>query len=328
MLVNCPRCGFSQPKDQYCAQCGVDMQSFKPKEIPLLNKILGNAGVQIALLFVAAIFVGQYIFHSQQPQSWVQKITHFKGFNKSALSATAATGGLTNDDLQNAAESELETNSSKAAKAESFRSREFSAKGSSDLAATAAAANPFNGGPNSAQDLSSVNFKITYGEITSEMLAKWVTDSSNLGLYQNLQEYSAGILYDYKKRSETLQQNLKSADLKLNIGTTNSSLSGIMSEDGSQMMGLMAAIEYKSNENEVVQGTINITRSGARGNDVYPAEFALPKGAVFFMVGTVKRAASASERAKLDMPPFQIFKSPDFMTRKTEFVIILEPEYK
>lgn len=326
MLVNCPRCGFSQPKDQYCAQCGIDMQSFKPKEVPLLNKILGNAGLQIALLFIAAVFVGQYIFHSQEPQRWVQKITHFKGFNKS----TKADGSSRNksDDFDSEAETETETSSSRAAKAEAFRSREFSAKSSADSAIAAASSSQQNGGTNGAQDLSSVNFKITYGEITAEMLAKWVTDSSNLGLYQNLQEYSAGIIYDFKKRGETLQQTLKTADLRLNLGATNSNLSGIMSEDGSQMMGLVAAVEYKANDNEVVQGTISITKSGPRGNEVYPAEFALPKGAVFFMIGTVKPSVSASERAKLDMPPFQIFKSPDFMTRKTEFVIILEPEYK
>ena len=326
MLVNCPRCGFSQPKDQYCAQCGIDMQSFKPKEVPLLNKILGNAGLQIALLFIAAIFVGQYIFHSQEPQSWVQKITHFKGFNKSAKAA--GTSRNTSDDFNSDTETETETSSSRAAKAEALHNREFSAKSSADSATAAAIANQQNGGTNGAQDLSAVNFKITFSEITAEMLAKWVTDSSNLGLYQNLQEYSAGIIYDFKKRGETLHQNLKTADLRLNLGATNSNLSGIMSEDGSQMMGLVAAVEYKANDNDVVQGTINITRSGPRGNEVYPAEFALPKGAVFFMIGTVKRTVSASERAKLDMPPFQIFKSPDFMTRKTEFVIILEPEYK
>ena len=326
MLVNCPRCGFSQPKDQYCAQCGIDMQSFKPKEVPLLNKILGNAGLQIALLFIAAIFVGQYIFHSQEPQSWVQKITHFKGFNKSAKAAGSS--HTTSADFNSDTATETETSSSRAAKAEAFRNREFSAKSSADSATAAAIANQQNGGTNGAQDLSSVNFKITYGEISTEMLAKWVTDSSNLGLYQILQEYSAGIIYDFKKRGETLHQNLKTADLRLNIGATNSNLSGIMSEDGSQMMGLVAAVEYKANDNEVVQGTISITRSGPSGNEVYPAEFALPKGAVFFMIGTVKRTVSTSERAKLDMPPFQIFKSPDFMTRKTEFVIILEPEYK
>ena len=55
MLVNCPRCGFSQPNDQYCAQCGVDMQSFKPKEQPFANQVFSNAGVQIGILLIAAV---------------------------------------------------------------------------------------------------------------------------------------------------------------------------------------------------------------------------------------------------------------------------------
>ena len=138
MLVNCPRCGFSQPKDQYCAQCGIDMQSFKPKEIPLLNKILSNAGLQIALLFIAAIFVGQYIFHSQEPQSWVQKITHFKGFNKSAKAA--GTSRNTSDDFNSDTETETATSSSRAEKDEVFHNREFSTKNSADNATAAAIA--------------------------------------------------------------------------------------------------------------------------------------------------------------------------------------------
>ncbi len=38
MLINCPRCGFQQPKDKYCAQCGVDMETFKPASPPALKR--------------------------------------------------------------------------------------------------------------------------------------------------------------------------------------------------------------------------------------------------------------------------------------------------
>lgn len=50
MMVNCPKCGFSQPKDQYCAKCGVDMIAFRPAEKPLVSRILGNTFVQLLLL--------------------------------------------------------------------------------------------------------------------------------------------------------------------------------------------------------------------------------------------------------------------------------------
>ena len=31
MLIRCPRCGFEQPKDRFCANCGVDTENFRPE---------------------------------------------------------------------------------------------------------------------------------------------------------------------------------------------------------------------------------------------------------------------------------------------------------
>lgn len=332
MLVNCPRCGFSQPNDQYCAQCGVDMQSFKPKEQSVVKRILSSAGVQIGILLVAAVFVGQYMFHGQQPHSWVQKITHFQGISKSEKSESSS--AFTSEQaLANEADSINESLSpADSTQSESARGQEFGSNRESDPTNTAAGTTLSAASVKSilsgAQDLSSINFKVTYAEVTREMLNKWIADSSNLGLYQNLEAYSAGILYDFKKRGDNYHQLLKSSDIRLNAGNSNSSLSGIMTEDGTQMLGLITAIEYKSNENEIIHGSVSVTKSGSNATEIYPAEFALPKGAVFFMIGTLKQDVTAADRAKLNMPPFQVLKSPDFMTRKTEFVIILEPDYK
>lgn len=57
MMVNCPKCGFSQPKDQYCAKCGVDMVAYRPAEKPLVAKVIGNTFFQL-LLLVALIGAG------------------------------------------------------------------------------------------------------------------------------------------------------------------------------------------------------------------------------------------------------------------------------
>lgn len=333
MLINCPRCGFSQPKDQYCAQCGVDMQSFKPKELPPLTKFFGNAAVQITLLLLTAALVGQYIIRSEEPQRWVQKMTPFQGVSKSekntnssaADSEDVADGAATSAEIQ-------ENTSASAQQLESLRNKEFSSVRAGEGAGASAGAANSNASPGStlsgAQDLSSMNFKLTYAEISQEMLRKWVNDSSTLGLYQSLTDYSAGILYDFRKRGESFQQSLKTSDVKLNVGGTNSILSGTMTDDGLQVIGLITAIEYRSSEIDGINGNIMVTKNSGLGTESYPAEFNLPKGAAFFIVGALKRENFTVERARLNMPPFQVFKSPDFMTRKTEFVIILEPDYK
>lgn len=335
MLINCPRCGFSQPKDQYCAQCGVDMQSYKPKELPALTKFFGNAGVQITLLLMAAALVGQYIIRSEEPQRWVQKMTPFQGVSKSEKSKNSS--AQNSEDVAAAAANNAQvqenTSSSQAQQFESLRNKELSSARASETmggaSGTAATAGLASGGTSAgAQDLSSVNFKLTYAEISQDMLRKWINDSSSLGLYQSLTDYSAGILYDFRKRGESFQQNLKSSDVKLNLGGTNSILSGTMTDDGSQVIGLITAIEYRANEADGIHGNIMVTKNSGQGSESYPAEFDLPKGAAFFIVGALKRENFTTERARLNMPPFQVFKSPDFMTRKTEFVIIVEPDYK
>ncbi|MEK6627429.1 MAG: hypothetical protein AABY53_02290 [Bdellovibrionota bacterium] len=302
------------------------MQSFKQKKQPLLKLIFSNAAVQIILLIVATVFVGQYLFRNQAPQSWVQKITHFQGISKSKKSLNSAQSYEINSE-----ESRLKNQFSDEAPApEQSESFQNQARGSSQIAeasssATASASSSL--ATSDAQNLSSINFKISYVEISTEVLSKLITDSTNLGLYQNLATYSAGIINDFKKRGDTFRQILKTTDLKIALATSNSNLSGTMSPDGSQILGLVTSIEYKSNENDIIQGDISVTSSSSQNSEFYPAEFALPKGSAFFIIGAIKRDSFRADQAKLTMPPFQIFKSADFMTRKTEFVIIIEPLY-
>jgi hypothetical protein len=40
MLVKCPKCGFDQPKDTYCANCGIEMDNYKPIKTPLWKQVL------------------------------------------------------------------------------------------------------------------------------------------------------------------------------------------------------------------------------------------------------------------------------------------------
>lgn len=61
-MVECPRCGFIQPEDRYCANCGLDGMTYKPQPVPLYVRILNNTGVQLtlALFIVASLIFGLY----------------------------------------------------------------------------------------------------------------------------------------------------------------------------------------------------------------------------------------------------------------------------
>lgn len=55
MMVNCPKCNLLQPKDTYCARCGVNMETWQPPPTPFWKKLLKNWMVQLGLLFTAIL---------------------------------------------------------------------------------------------------------------------------------------------------------------------------------------------------------------------------------------------------------------------------------
>ena len=50
MMINCPKCGFLQDKEQYCAQCGVN-------KVPAWKKLASNWMFQLGFLFLIILAV-------------------------------------------------------------------------------------------------------------------------------------------------------------------------------------------------------------------------------------------------------------------------------
>jgi hypothetical protein len=69
MLINCPKCGFEQPKDDYCAKCGVHIPSFKVPE-PSLPERATRSGAFYTFLIIVLAIGSTYYF-----------TTKFKGFD-------------------------------------------------------------------------------------------------------------------------------------------------------------------------------------------------------------------------------------------------------
>lgn len=40
--MDCPRCGFSQPDDRFCANCGLNVETYRAKPKPLIQRLLSN----------------------------------------------------------------------------------------------------------------------------------------------------------------------------------------------------------------------------------------------------------------------------------------------
>ncbi len=66
MMHECPKCGFVQPKDKYCANCGLDIESYKPVPDSLFVRLSKNTGLQIAIVILIVIAMAIAIFISQR----------------------------------------------------------------------------------------------------------------------------------------------------------------------------------------------------------------------------------------------------------------------
>src|SRR5579871_4315876 len=65
MMMDCPRCGFSQPKDRYCANCGLDVEHFHAKPAPIWIRLLQNPNFHLSLIAILLVFVVGYILYSR-----------------------------------------------------------------------------------------------------------------------------------------------------------------------------------------------------------------------------------------------------------------------
>lgn len=64
-MMECPRCGFQQPTDQFCAKCGVNVETFVQKPKPFLVRLLANPNFHLSLIGILIVFVVGWIFYSQ-----------------------------------------------------------------------------------------------------------------------------------------------------------------------------------------------------------------------------------------------------------------------
>ncbi len=65
-MITCPKCGFLQPEDQFCAKCGIDMLAFQPKRKPLLHRLFVSPSFHAFIIIVCVLAVIYYIFQTEQ----------------------------------------------------------------------------------------------------------------------------------------------------------------------------------------------------------------------------------------------------------------------
>jgi hypothetical protein len=336
MLVNCPKCGFQQPIDKYCAQCGVDMETFKPAAPPLIQRIFGNTIVQLSLLVVVAGGLGTFLYKNgpSNTEPSAANANSRVQINSNASSSAPAASSFEGQMAPVPADPEAQSTEALAQDIVAARM-----EGTTVPAATLdGQANPSE--KRSLAGVSGPSLIVTYAEVPRASYQALVdaTHSTPNGAYLNFTGYSAGILPGLRDllnagtfkmkvlhketrgiaSAKTLQwfYGLKDPRTAADIGFTTFV---VLADSDPGDNNLRGSMDVQRGWREPAGGSSEYQRRN------FPAEFEISTRTGFFMSGVMPpRANIPNEEELTSIDVFKILRSVPFQRGESEFVIFVE----
>ncbi|MBE8221470.1 MAG: hypothetical protein HAW60_01945 [Bdellovibrionales bacterium] len=103
MNIQCPKCQFSQPKDHYCAKCGVDISKYVKKSSTKLKTLLINSAIPASLIIIVIISVNYKTNPKCPPVCKNNNVTYVKSDKKNTVELKKKfRGNIQNQKSQNA----------------------------------------------------------------------------------------------------------------------------------------------------------------------------------------------------------------------------------
>ncbi len=67
VMMECPRCGFLQPPDRFCANCGLDIERYQAPKVPWHQQVLTSAPFHLALAAALLLAVVLFLYQARPP---------------------------------------------------------------------------------------------------------------------------------------------------------------------------------------------------------------------------------------------------------------------
>lgn len=304
MLMNCPRCGFQQPQDTYCAQCGVDMTQFKPSKPPVWKRLLFHPLLQVCVLILAITCVFLFLYKGGNSDLIARE-----NFLRSPVQVQSSLP------FQKSASEPLPEETSELASVEDVRV--VAERNTPPQEITPPKALPTIG-----------ELQIEYVEMSTQSLNMLIEASRQRGQFMNFSDYAAGIVLQFAQiqsqlTSEKLDTKSKQLTREHNLLQWDHTIS-----HENDVLGLTSFFEVVEATPTLLRGNLEIQRSWREENDdllqkkSFPAIFELSPESVFFMTGIIPQNPSPDEEELAKVAPFKILKSNKYRTGESELVIL------
>lgn len=347
MMVNCPKCGFAQPKDQFCAKCGVDMVAFRPPEQPLSKKLLSSWIFQVAVFALVGLSAYYFIrgrthasFEQQlaetesAPTSVAQESSQ-SGFNSSTTTSAAAdeapaVSGATTNSAQAQAAAPQGAQQQFGASVNSQSAPPPEQQGAAGLQKAAEATLGERGAGATSALVRSV--RVQFLEAQRTMISELNRNTVNLASYGT--NFTGGVVNDLGTRLPDFSRSMRSLDAPLEYPIQLNQpiviFKGMRDEESGTNIGLTIQITPSGNTEAGVQLQVEVLRvlkdqSGQVADQNFQDSFVVPKEGGAYMAGIfARRAPTDAERALYaNASVLKILTSPNFVEQQTDFLLLI-----
>lgn len=336
-MMKCPRCGFEQPPDEYCAQCGVNMETYREKHRPSFFKMLINdSRLQVTALILIALTSFVFLYN-QQFQKIESRISLLQGQLQIASSDALS--------LSDPEKTDAEAPPTEDTNTESIANSEQAPTPDETLAKSIVVTDATTGKiektiaaetPATTLKPNEHELRVIYAEVPRKILMEIFEESQAIGQFIEFEDYQAGIVTEFEKRIEQKELVVLNEEKKLfQINQPLNWFVGIKDrQDLSMKIGFEVFLEFQLGEGSW-KGNLDMQRSWREPENLppnppisrrnFPAVFELNPKSVFFMSGFLPRRSNLpDESGLLEIPVYKILKSVPFIQGRSEFVIFYE----
>ena len=322
MLINCPRCGFSQPQDRYCANCGVDIENFQPKETPWYQRVLLSPILHVALIFILVLASVLFI-RQRERQELYNRVEYLRGGPVIVERRTDVAG--------------LPSTTMPAMPSTTLVGGDIASKTTSSLTDNRATLTSTTSTTSARASNNSPTLKAYYVEIDQSSLNSFIEDSRSTGQFNRFDEAFWGAVPDIEKKLskaahlQILHKIEKSFDSSHNSQQWFLGLRAAESENNIGLMTYVALAE--PTRDGIIRGEVEVQRSFREGSNPtgnitkksFPAAFELGPRMGFMMSGVLPRKIALENEDEFEADGLlKIFKSATFRSGKSEFTLFLE----
>ncbi|MFZ4404306.1 MAG: hypothetical protein ACOYOK_09420 [Pseudobdellovibrionaceae bacterium] len=322
-MMKCPKCHFDQPKDDYCAQCGLHVSTFKVKKPSPFLLTLKSPFFQLSMmaLIIAVLAPILYSYFTSSSRYSQQKISSLQlkkvkesSFRKTAEQPDSETDFNENNDEDNTSDPEnvseavIKTDSIKGDSVAEINKKESMAQLK-----------------DSDKQIKKVN--VMYIEIDHAELLNYLEEAQAAGQSFQSKDYAVGVVDDLEKKLKSkrlriiLQKEEKWSSTK-NILNFRQKINTENSEN--PLLELQFEAEINSTEKDILKVQFEMQKIYKTVQSNFPANFEINKpGQAFFISGLVPRMWKTEEKPVMDQGLSSILKSDKFLTGRTELLLVL-----